>query len=150
MALYMVLTRKLSSDVNPYQMQFLGSVAAMIGLGLIVLAGTVFSLSGATMSMLTEREVMWVVGMGIAATLGHAFIVFAAEKAPANLLAPFQYVEIIGATASAISYFPTSPPGARSLASGSSFSAACICSTANAWRLAITVRHEGQSGEEWR
>ena len=99
MALYMVLTRKLSSDVNPYQMQFLGSVAAMIGLGLIVLTGTVFSLSGATMSMLTEREVMWVVGMGIAATLGHAFIVFAAEKAPANLLAPFQYVEIIGATA---------------------------------------------------
>ena len=99
MALYMVLTRKLTSDVNPYQMQFLGSVAAMIGLGLVVLAGTVFSISGATMSMLTEREVMWVVGMGIAATLGHAFIVFAAEKAPANLLAPFQYVEIIGATA---------------------------------------------------
>lgn len=99
MALYMVLTRKLSGDVNPYQMQFLGSAAAMIGLGLIVLAGTVFSISGATMSMLTEREVMWVVGMGIAATLGHAFIVFAAEKAPANLLAPFQYVEIIGATA---------------------------------------------------
>ena len=99
MALYMVLTRKLTSDVNPYQMQFLGSLAAMIGLGLVVLAGTVFSISGATMSMLTEREVMWVVGMGIAATLGHAFIVFAAEKAPANLLAPFQYVEIIGATA---------------------------------------------------
>ena len=99
MALYMVLTRKLTSEVNPYQMQFLGSVAAMIGLGLVVLAGTVFSISGATMSMLTEREVMWVVGMGIAATLGHAFIVFAAEKAPANLLAPFQYVEIIGATA---------------------------------------------------
>ena len=99
MALYMVLTRKLTSDVNPYQMQFLGSVSAMIGLGLVVLAGTVFSISGATMSMLTEREVMWVVGMGIAATVGHAFIVFAAEKAPANLLAPFQYVEIIGATA---------------------------------------------------
>lgn len=99
MALYMVLTRKLTSDVNPYQMQFLGSVAAMIGLGLVVLAGTVFSISSATMSMLTEREVMWVFGMGIAATLGHAFIVFASEKAPANLLAPFQYVEIIGATA---------------------------------------------------
>jgi S-adenosylmethionine uptake transporter len=116
MALYMVLTRKLSSDVNPYQMQFLGSVAAMIGLGLIVLAGTVFSLSGATMSMLTEREVMWVVGMGIAATLGHAFIVFAAEKAPANLLAPFQYVEIIGATA--LGYLVFSDIPARSTVLG--------------------------------
>ena len=116
MALYMILTRKLSSDVNPYQMQFLGSVAAMIGLGLIVLTGTVFSLSGATMSMLTEREVMWVVGMGIAATLGHAFIVFAAEKAPANLLAPFQYVEIIGATA--LGYLVFSDIPARSTALG--------------------------------
>ena len=116
MALYMVLTRKLSSDVNPYQMQFLGSVAAMIGLGLIVLTGTVFSLSGATMSMLTEREVMWVVGMGIAATLGHAFIVFAAEKAPANLLAPFQYVEIIGATA--LGYLVFSDIPARSTVLG--------------------------------
>ena len=116
MALYMVLTRKLSGDVNPYQMQFLGSVAAMIGLGLIVLAGTVFSISGASMSTLTEREVMWVVGMGIAATLGHAFIVFAAEKAPANLLAPFQYVEIIGATA--LGYLVFSDIPARSTVLG--------------------------------
>ena len=99
MALYMVLTRKLANDVNPYQMQFLGSVAAMIGLGMVVLAGTAFSIPGAGMSMLTGEEILWVVGMGVAATLGHAFIVFAAGKAPANLLAPFQYVEIIGATA---------------------------------------------------
>ena len=33
MAFYMVLTRKLASDVNPYQMQFFGSVVAMIVLG---------------------------------------------------------------------------------------------------------------------
>ena len=99
MALYMVLTRKLAGTVNPYQMQFLGSVAAMIGLGLVVSAGTVFSIPGAGMSMLTGQEVLWVIGMGLAATLGHAFIVFAAGNAPANLLAPFQYVEIIGATA---------------------------------------------------
>ena len=116
MALYMVLTRKLSGDVNPYQMQFLGSVAAMIGLGLIVLAGTVFSISGASMSILTEREVMWVVGMGIAATLGHAFIVFAAKRHPANLLAPFQYVEIIGATA--LGYLVFSDIPARSTVLG--------------------------------
>ena len=50
------------------------------------------------MSLLTWQETGWVIGMGIAATLGHAFIVLAAGKAPTNLLAPFQYVEIIGAT----------------------------------------------------
>ncbi len=98
MALYMVLTRRLADDVNPYQMQFLGSVAAMAALGMVVLVGSLLSIPGATMSALTWQETGWVIGMGIAATLGHAFIVLAAGKAPANLLAPFQYVEIIGAT----------------------------------------------------
>ena len=98
MALYMVLTRRLADDVNPYQMQLLGSIAAMIALGAIVLVGSLLSIPGATMSALSLQEIWWVVGMGIAATLGHAFIVLAAGKAPASLLAPFQYVEIIGAT----------------------------------------------------
>jgi S-adenosylmethionine uptake transporter len=89
MALYMVLTRHLADDVNPYQMQFLGAV---------VLVGSLLSIPGASMSMLTYQETGWVIGMGVAATLGHAFIVLAAGKAPASLLAPFQYVEIIGAT----------------------------------------------------
>ena len=76
----------------------LGSIAAMAALGAIVLVGSLLSIPGATMSALTLQETWWVIGMGIAATLGHAFIVLAAGKAPANLLAPFQYVEIIGAT----------------------------------------------------
>lgn len=98
MALYMVVTRRLAHNVNPYQMQLLGSIAAMAALGAIVLVGSLLSIPGATMSALTLQETWWVIGMGIAATLGHAFIVLAAGKAPANLLAPFQYVEIIGAT----------------------------------------------------
>ena len=98
MALYMVLTRHLADNVNPYQMQFFGSVAAMIVLGAIVLVGSLLSIPGASMSMLSWQESGWVIGMGIAATMGHAFIVLAAGKAPASLLAPFQYVEIIGAT----------------------------------------------------
>ena len=35
--------------------------------------------------------------MGLAATIGHVFIVWAMSNAHANVLAPFQYVEIIGA-----------------------------------------------------
>jgi len=98
MALYMVLTRHLADNINPYQMQFFGSVAAMIVLGAIVLVGSLLSIPGASMTMLSWQETGWVIGMGIAATMGHAFIVLAAGKAPASLLAPFQYVEIIGAT----------------------------------------------------
>ena len=36
--------------------------------------------------------------MGLAATIGHIFIVLAAGNAPANVLAPFQYLEIVTAT----------------------------------------------------
>ena len=97
MAFYMVLTRKLSGTVNPYQMQFLGSVVAMVVLGVITVLVTLFQLPGTGMSMLSGIEVSWVIGLGLAATIGHAFIVWAAGNAPANLLAPFQYVEIIGA-----------------------------------------------------
>lgn len=97
MAFYMILTRKLSGTVNPYQMQFLGSVVAMVVLGGMTVFGTLFQMPGAGMSMLSGIEVSWVIGLGLAATIGHAFIVWAAGNAPANLLAPFQYVEIIGA-----------------------------------------------------
>ena len=97
MAFYMILTRKLSGTVNPYQMQFFGSVVAMVVLGGMTVFGTLFKMTGAGMSMLSGIEVSWVIGLGLAATIGHAFIVWAAGNAPANLLAPFQYVEIIGA-----------------------------------------------------
>ena len=38
------------------------------------------------------------IALGLVATGGHLLLVFAASKVPANLLAPFQYLEIIGAT----------------------------------------------------
>ena len=41
---------------------------------------------------------MWVAYMGLAATIGHIFIVWAAGNAPASVLAPFQYLEIVTAT----------------------------------------------------
>ena len=50
--------------------------------------------------MTTPNWYEWqlLVGLGLVATGGHLLLVFAASKIPANLLAPFQYVEIIGAT----------------------------------------------------
>lgn len=97
MALYMVMTRKLSADVHPYQMQFIGGIASMLVLALLAVSGGLLAMPGAGFTTLSLEQMTWVAGMGVAATLGHAFIVWAAGNAPANLLAPFQYVEIIGA-----------------------------------------------------
>ena len=36
--------------------------------------------------------------LGLVATIGHLLVAFAYQRAPVSILAPFQYVEIIGAT----------------------------------------------------
>ena len=128
MALYMVLTRKLASDVNPYQMQFLGSVAAMIGLGLVVLAGTVFSIPGVGMSMLTGRELMWVIGMGNRGDSWTCLHRFCGRKGPRQTC--WRHSSMSRSSArrhSAISYSRTFRQRARSSVSALSYSAAYIC-----------------------
>lgn len=98
MAAYMVLTRKIASAVHPYQMQFIVGLAAVTVLALAIVVGSFLDLPGAGFLMPTTIEIWWIIGMGLAATIGHAFIVWAMGNAPANVLAPFQYVEIVGAT----------------------------------------------------
>lgn len=98
MALYMVLTRKIAGVVHPYQMQFNVGIAAVSVLGLTLIVGTAIGLPGTVFLIPRTQEYIWIFGMGLAATLGHVFIVWAMGNAPANVLAPFQYVEIVGAT----------------------------------------------------
>ncbi|MEC8091099.1 MAG: DMT family transporter, partial [Pseudomonadota bacterium] len=97
MAFYMILTRKLSASVHAYQMQFVGGIVSMLAVAALLAVGNLVSLPGTGITALGPNQILWVVGLGVSATLGHALIVWAAGNAPANLLAPFQYVEIIGA-----------------------------------------------------
>ena len=99
MALYMIITRHLADEVDATQMQFLGSLTSTVVLAVMTVAFTWGGLVGGGITSLSLTQISWVIGMGLAATIGHALIVMAARNAPANLLAPFQYVEIIGASA---------------------------------------------------
>ncbi|MDA7598949.1 DMT family transporter [Alphaproteobacteria bacterium] len=98
MAFYMVFTRKISGTVHPFQMQFIVGVVAVLVLGATLIIGSALNIPGTGFIVPTSTEILWIIGMGLAATLGHAFIVWAMANAPASLLAPFAYVEIIGAT----------------------------------------------------
>ena len=89
MAFYMILTRKLSTSVHAYQMQFVGGIVSMVAVAVLLGIGNLISIPGTGYTPLGQTQIMWVVGLGVAATLGHAFIVWAAGNAPANLLAPF-------------------------------------------------------------
>ncbi len=102
-ATYLILTKKLASSEDPLTMQFFSGVVGFIFLALVAGAG-----SAAGMSILTliwPSPVQWImlVGVGIIATVCHLMIVHAFRRAPASVLAPFQYLEIVSATT--LSYF---------------------------------------------
>ena len=98
MACYVALTRRLAGHVHPYQMQMMVGFSATVTLGFALLIGPVFDIPWTGFIWPTNQQLMWVAYMGLAATIGHVFIVWAAGNAPASVLAPFQYLEIVTAT----------------------------------------------------
>ena len=53
------------------------------------------------------QEWVLLVLIGVIATLGHFILAFASKYIEANILAPFQYLEIIGATFLGFGYLET-------------------------------------------
>ena len=98
MACYVALTRRLAGQVHPYQMQLMVGFSATATLGLALLVGPIFEIPWTGFIWPTNQQLIWVLCMGLAATIGHIFIVWATGNAPTNVLAPFQYMEIVTAT----------------------------------------------------
>ena len=97
-AFYMILTRKMATRMHPISLQVYTGLGALV---LIVPALMVFDGSGVEPldpSWPGEREMWLLAGVGLIATLSHVCISFALSLAPASLLAPIQYLEIVGAT----------------------------------------------------
>ena len=97
-ALYIILTKKLAADVHPVQMQFSVGATSVVVIMFCWLCfpnmlGGVFAFQPIAAS---QAGLLLIIG--IVATSGHLLIVSAMRFAPANLLAPIQYTEILGAT----------------------------------------------------
>ena len=97
-ALYLMVTRKISAQVHALQMQWMVGISATVFLSLLLLLGEATDLRVFQASSPNGIEILWVICLGLVATIGHLTLVHALKKAPASVLAPFQYVEIIGAT----------------------------------------------------
>ncbi len=98
-AFYLIFTRKLAQSVDAVSMQFWsGLFGAMVmagALGLGAAAGSaVFAVNA-----VSPYTMALMLGMGLFATFSHLAIVSAFARAPASVLAPLQYLEIIAATA---------------------------------------------------
>ena len=97
-AFYMILTRRMATQMHPITLQVYTGIAA-----LIVAIPVLWGFNGSGVAPLDPvwpepRELKLLAALGIVATLSHVCISFALSLAPASVLAPLQYLEIVGAT----------------------------------------------------
>ena len=95
-AIYMLITRYFSEKIPPLQLQFQMGVIISPIMAFLIMAFP--ESEGLHFVIPSWKEYQLLFSLGFVAMVGHLMIVFATTKAPANLLAPFQYLEIVGAT----------------------------------------------------
>ena len=97
-ATYLLLTKKLAATEDPLTMQFFSGVIGFVFLALVAATGTAAGVS--ILAIVWPTPVQWIMlaGVGVIATICHLMIVHAFKRAPASVLAPFQYLEIVSAT----------------------------------------------------
>ncbi len=106
-ALYQLLTRKVPND-TPYTTLFYTALVGTVGLSLALPFG-------AAPEAVTLRNAAFIVLLGLFAGLGHWLLISAYLMAPASLLAPFTYLQMIWATLFGYFIFGQLPDGLSAL-----------------------------------
>lgn len=97
-ASYIATTRAYANIDHPVTMQFASGLGATIALTVALLVTSTWEGSHFAPSMPSAEQWLWLIAIGIIAAAGHLLVVMGVSRAPASLLAPFGYVEIIAAT----------------------------------------------------
>lgn len=97
-ALYLILTRRIATREHPTTMQFHAGFYGFVVMSTGLAAGWAFDIEAMTPIWPTPYEGLLLALVGIVATVGHQMVVHAFRRAEAGILAPFQYLEIVGAT----------------------------------------------------
>ncbi len=98
-AVYIVLTRRLARSQDAVVMQFNSGLSGLVFMSLALLAGHAFEIPVLEPVWPTRWEWALLALSGVIATAGHFMITLAFRHVEAGVLAPFQYLEIVGATA---------------------------------------------------
>ncbi len=97
-AFYLILTRMLAPRVDPFAMQAYSGVAGAAFIGVVLWWAEGSGLSAFDPIWPSTRAFWLMFGVGVAATIAHLFLVYAFRYAPASVIAPLQYLEIVSAT----------------------------------------------------
>ncbi|MFT5449976.1 MAG: S-adenosylmethionine uptake transporter [Gammaproteobacteria bacterium] len=97
-AMYLLLTRWLSQREESAHMQFYAGVSGWLVMSVALLVGSLLHIE--VLDPVSPTLLQWglLAVLGIIATFGHWLVVVAFRLAPAAVLAPLQYLEILGAT----------------------------------------------------
>lgn len=108
---YILLTRKLVRVEDPIRLQFFAGVFGCLVMSVALAAGTWQGIG--IVSAVWPAPGQWVLLalLGLIATFAHLLVVHAFSRAPVSVLAPFQYIEIIGATILGLVLFDDFPDG---------------------------------------
>jgi drug/metabolite transporter (DMT)-like permease len=95
-AVYLILNRRYGDADTPLVMQLYAGVGGTVTLVVALFLGGMFGVSDMTLG-LPSGGLSWLLlfAIGAIATGGHLLVVQASRLAPASLLAPFQYLEIV-------------------------------------------------------
>jgi len=96
-AVYVLLNRRLTAYDTPATMQFTAGLSALLVMTVCLAFGGAFDVLGLEPSAVGPREIAFLFLMGVLGTSGHLLFVQASRLAPSSLIAPMQYVEIVGA-----------------------------------------------------
>ena len=96
---YIVVTRSVANIDHPMTMQFASGLAATVVRTFTLFSAHYLPENAFTPTMPDATEWFWLAVIGLIAAVGHLLVVMAINRAPASLLAPFGYTEIIAATA---------------------------------------------------
>lgn len=95
---YIVLTRKLVRHEDPIRLQFFAGIFGCLVMSIALAYGTAQRVAILTAAWPTTDHWLLLGALGLIATVCHLLVVYAYRLASIGILAPFQYVEIIGAT----------------------------------------------------
>jgi drug/metabolite transporter (DMT)-like permease len=97
-AIFAILTRALAHREDPWSMQFQMALWGIPISAILLLVGDRTGIGFLAPSMPDWKTLLWLAGVGAFAALSGILAVYAYRAAPASVIAPLQYFEIVSAT----------------------------------------------------
>ena len=111
-AMYLLFTRRFGSEEHPVTMQLWSSFGAMTAIGTVIIVGDLLGALDLRATIPNRPPEFLLLGaMGLISAVAHLLVVLAFRSAPASVLAPFNYLEIVTATIFGYLVFDEFPGG---------------------------------------